>query len=84
MIFENEYKKNHAIYEQEWPELAQMYRTSENITFGHLVRTGALWSVPVTNEVTNAIRQTSQELISAAMGPQDLIQETPPLMTLMK
>ena len=42
MIFENEYKKNHAIYEQEWPELAQMYRTSENITFGHLVRTGAL------------------------------------------
>ena len=56
MISESEHQNNQVGDVEEWPELPQMYRTQANLTFDHLVRTGALQSIPVTTEASNAIR----------------------------
>ena len=48
LISESEHQNNQFGDVEEWPELPQMYRTPANLTFDHLVRTGALQSIQVT------------------------------------
>ena len=56
----------------EWPPLPEEHRTVENVAFVEMFRSGRIRTINITEQVTEAIKETNRDLIGAALAPHGL------------
>ena len=60
------------VSDHEWPTLPGEYMIVEKVAFVEMFRSGRNRSINITEQVSDAIRETSEDLIGAALLPHGL------------
>lgn len=71
LVMVNVRQENKQSYanEFEWPPHPEGCRTQENMALDHLIRSGGIWTSKVTEQVSELIRETSQNMIGEVLAP---------------
>mgnify|MGYP001297026976 CR=1 FL=1 len=74
LVMVNARSGNDQEYEDgnDWPPLPEEHRTVENVAFVEMFRSGRICTINITEQMSEAIRETNRDIIEAALAPHGL------------